>query len=88
MCVNNKESSNIELLADIWAGREIPLNDCNFLSFITNGTNPGLGLTTLRLNLVANSYPNLVAPNFGIDNPPVAITRELQATCPKSVVSS
>src|SRR4051812_21283877 len=42
----------------------------------TNPSKAGTVGTLLRLNCFAISYPKPVAPSFGIDNPPVATTKE------------
>ena len=43
-----------------------------------NGTNPADKSVISRENFVARSYPNPLPPKVGIDNPPDAMTRDLQ----------
>ena len=45
-------------------------------SLKVNGTKAADKGVMSRLNFLAISYPNLVAPILGIDNPPVAITKD------------
>ena len=47
-------------------------------SLNVKGTKAGKVEITFKLNCLATSYPNLLAPILGIDNPPVAITNDLQ----------
>src|ERR1700677_2162470 len=44
------------------------------LAFNSNGTSPGFVLQIFKPNCRARSYPNELAPIFGIESPPVAIT--------------
>ena len=59
---------------------DTPANNLHFFNIFSlkvRGTKAGTVSTTFKLNFLATSYPNLLAPIFGTDNPPVAIINEL-----------
>ena len=59
---------------------ETPANNLHLLSIFSlkvSGTKAGTVSITFRLNCLAKSYPNLLAPIFGTDNHPVATISEL-----------
>ena len=52
------------------------------------GTKAGKVGIIFKLNCLATSYPNLLAPILGIDKPPVAITNDLQEkVCSEDLIS-
>ena len=55
-----------------------PVNSLQILrisSLNVKGTKAGKVGITFKLNCLATSYPNLLAPILGIERPPVAITK-------------
>ena len=59
---------------------DTPANSLHLFSIFSlkvSGTKAGTVSITFRLNCLAKSYPNLLAPIFGTDNPPEATISEL-----------
>ena len=52
-------------------------------SLNVKGTKAGNVGITFKSNFLATSYPNLLAPIFGIERPPVATTSDLQEKASK-----
>ena len=79
--VNNIPSSKIVLLKETIAAKDNPLSSLHIISIFSlkvRGTKAGNVSITFKLNFLAISYPNLLAPILGTDKPPVAITNDSQ----------
>ena len=73
------------------ASNDKPVNSLQIFrisSLNVKGTKAGKVGITFKLNCLAISYPNLLAPILGMDKPPVAITKDLQEKiCSEDLIS-
>ena len=79
--VKSMPSSKYIFWKETIASRDNPANFWHFfknISWKVKGTRPGFCSITFILNCFAISYPKFVAPIFGIERPPEAITSESQ----------